>query len=340
MKNDRKLDHLKLAQKAQSDSNSVEKRFFYEPLLSGHPSQHLHNTPQSPLAMNFGEWHLKAPIWISSMTGGTGEAAFVNQNLARAAGEFGLGMGLGSCRPLLESDEFFQDFNLKPLMGTAPLFANFGIAQVESALLHEGGLDKILKVLERLRVDGVIIHINPMQEWFQPEGDRLVRSPLETVEEFLEEVQLPVMVKEVGQGMGPKSLEALMKLPLVAIEFAAFGGTNFSKLEILRSQYGEDHPHGQMAQVGHTAEQMVGYVNEIIRKQPQEPLVENYILSGGIKSFLDGYYLCQKLNACAIYGQAKIMLDHASQDYDNLATFIDGQIKGLEFAQSYLTVQN
>ncbi len=273
------------------------------------------------------------------MTGGTGEAANINKNLARVAQEFGLGMGLGSCRTLLDSDDSFKDFDLKGLMPDAPLLANFGIAQLEKALLNEKVLSRMQAVLEKLRVDGVIVHINPTQEWLQPEGDRLVHSPLEVIAEFLEKVDYPVIVKEVGQGMGPKSLEQLMRMPLAAIEFGAFGGTNFAKLESLRSTQGNGITQAELTNIGHTAQQMVEIVNDIKRMAPHEHFVDNFIISGGVKSFLDGFYLCEKLNACAIYGQAKMMLDHAADDYNLLANFVDGQVKGLEFATSYLTVR-
>lgn len=336
MKKDRKLDHILLADKAQVSKALADNRFNYEPLLAVHPSEHLHNSEKSPLSMQFASWNLRAPIWISSMTGGTGKAGFINRNLARAAGDFGLGMGLGSCRPLLDSDEFFDDFNLKSYMPHSPLMANFGVAQIEKALLNEKSFQKLVSVLERLKADGLIVHVNPMQEWFQPEGDRFVQKPLEVIEELLEKINLPIIVKEVGQGIGPRSLEALMRLPLAGIEFGAFGGTNFSQLEILR---GDNSSTEELARVGHTAVQMVEIINEIKRKHPQVHLVDNFIVSGGIKSFLDGFYLCEKLNACAIYGQAKTMLDHAAKDYDSFAKYIDGQVRGLEFAKSYLTIK-
>ena len=73
-----------------------------------------------------------------------------------------------------------------------------------------------------------------MQEWFQPEGDILSMSPIDTIQRFMDQFSLPLIIKEVGQGMGPESLKRLLQLPLPAIEFAAFGGTNFARVELLR----------------------------------------------------------------------------------------------------------
>jgi isopentenyl-diphosphate delta-isomerase len=327
---DRKIDHLQLATAAQTDISLVDQRFFYEPLLASHPKDF------SNLSLAFGPWSLKAPLWISSMTGGTEEAAHINKNLARVAGEFGLGMGLGSCRTLLDSSERVNDFKVKLFMPKAPLLVNFGVAQIEQELQRDRSLSRILRVVDLLDADGVIIHVNPLQEWFQLSGDNFLTPPIEVIEQFLQVVKLPTIVKEVGQGFGPKSMQALMKLPLVAIELGAFGGTNFSQLEELRAGIKE---HNSLSYVGHTALEMVEMVNAIKRQKPHEQMVDNFIISGGIKSFLDGFYLCQKLNACAIYGQAKIILEYARGEYDILAAFIEEQLNGYACATSFLEVK-
>ena len=111
------------------------------------------------------------------MTGGTGQARTINRNLAQACGEFSLGMGLGSCRPLLKSDKYFEDFNLRPIIGDkAPFYANIGIAQLEE-LIREDALYRIIDLVDKLQACGLIIHVNPLQEWFQPEGDRFCEAP-------------------------------------------------------------------------------------------------------------------------------------------------------------------
>src|SRR5690606_18585640 len=118
------------------------------------------------------------------------------------------------------------DFDWRQTIGSElPFYANLGIAQIE-VLLEERAIERVHALVERLGADGLIIHVNPLQEWFQPEGDRLRVSPLETIQRFLEIAPYPVIVKEVGQGMGPASLRALLTLPLAAVEFGAFGGTN------------------------------------------------------------------------------------------------------------------
>jgi len=327
---ERKLAHIDLAVEAQISSVLKDKRFNYEPLFESHP------TPgEGPKKKQFLGKTLKAPLWISSMTGGTGPARHINQNLARGAGEFGLGMGLGSCRSLLSSDEFFSDFDLRKHLGDQPLYANLGIAQVEQSLLTNSW-DKIENLVSRLKADGLIIHLNPMQEWFQPEGDLLKRSPLETIDQALEKNSFPLIIKEVGQGMGPKSLEALMTRKLEAIEFGAFGGTNFSRLEQLR-QTEDKKGFREMALVGHTAEEMVGFVNSAFKIKKNEINCKQFIISGGIQNALQGYDLMNRCMGNSVYGQAKAMLMAAKGEYSEFRAFLSSQLEGLAMAEKYLT---
>lgn len=326
----RKAGHIELSHQSQVGVEARDQRFNYEPMLSSHPR------PGAMLAKKFLGHAFLAPIWVSSMTGGTEKARTINHNLARACAEFGLGMGLGSCRPLLKSDESFDDFNVRPILGEGvPLFANLGIAQVER-LVFSGQKDQIHELVKKLDATGIIIHVNPLQEWMQPEGDRLQIAPITTIEEFLKDCPYPVIVKEVGQGMGPESMLALMKLPLAAIEFGAFGGTNFSYLEQLRDQTSRGRDLLPLALVGHTAQEMVGYVNEILTRYPEEVQCKEFIISGGVKTFMDGFHLMESCHGNAIYGQAKNMLDYALKDYRELSKYIKSQIEGLSVAKAYL----
>jgi isopentenyl-diphosphate delta-isomerase len=328
----RKKDHIDLALKSQIASENIDSRFYYEPMLAAHPSQPLKPFPFLGKTM-------KAPIWISSMTGGTGPARHINQNLARLCGEFGLGMGLGSTRQLLESNEFFADFDLRALIGNEqPFFINLGIAQIEK-LLTAKSFDKVETLVERLQADGMFIHVNPMQEWLQPEGDQISRPPTETIAEVLRIFKKQVIVKEVGQGFGPESIRALLQMPLAAIDFAAAGGTNFAKLELLRSVETKQQIFDSLSKVGHSAEEMVHLTNQAIAELGDKVKVQEIIISGGVKNFLDGYYLINKLNSRAVYGQGGVLLKYASESYESLKAFVESQIKGLELANAFLKVK-
>jgi isopentenyl-diphosphate delta-isomerase len=329
----RKKDHIELAFQSQIEDGKLDRRFYYEPLLSGHPKAGESN------AFQFLGKTLRTPIWVSSMTGGTELAKTINQNLARACNEFGMGMGLGSCRSLLYSDENLADFDVRKIIGIElPLYANLGIAQLEQ-LIKRNELFIIDNLLNKLKADGLIIHVNPLQEWLQPEGDRFETAPIETIKSVLEHADFPIIVKEVGQGMGYESLKALFQLPLEAIDFAANGGTNFAKVELLRSDKTKQEIYSQLAFVGHSAEDMAEMTKQIIEELGDGLKCKQVIISGGIHNFLDGYYLINKLPLPCVYGQASGFLKHARGAYDELKDYVDAQVQGLELANAFLKLR-
>jgi isopentenyl-diphosphate delta-isomerase len=321
---ERKGDHIELAAQARTGSVERDPRFNYEPLFFAHPSA------EEKWETRFLGFDLDYPIWVSSMTGGTAHARTINENLARLCGEFKLGMGLGSCRSLLKDLSRLEDFAVKRFLGAQPLFANIGVAQVEE-LVAAGQVDRIHELVAVTESDGLIVHINPLQEWFQPEGDRFSVSPFETLARFLGAVRYPVIVKEVGQGMGPRSLKALLELPIAGIELAAFGGTNFTLLEKLRGE--EERAREGFIHVGHTASEMVDILNALPFRKKE------FIISGGITTMLDGYELKARLKANAVIGMASAFLAPALADYDTLKRFFLAQREALLTAKSLLTAK-
>jgi len=281
---------------------------------------------------------MKVPVWVSSMTGGHALSGLINRNLARACHEFGMGMGLGSCRMLLSDDTFFEDFNVRSLIGEEqPLFANLGIAQVEE-MVDRKETDRLKKLVDRLKADGLVVHVNPLQEWVQREGNIIRHSPAETIEKLLVKIDFPLIVKEVGQGFGPQSIRAMLNLPLAALEFGAFGGTNFSKVENSRLEAQENQKHLPFVQVGVGADEMVDLINSMIL-QGEKFSCNQLIISGGIKDYLDGYYLTQKSILPAVYAQASMFLKYSQGEYAQLRQFISDQLEGYRMAKSYLTLK-
>ncbi len=321
---ERKGAHIELAHRAQTSTATVDSRFDYEPMFFTHP------TIEDSWATTFLGHSLQYPLWISSMTGGTDFAKKINQNLARLCGEYKLGMGLGSCRSLLYGEERFSEFAVRTFMHDQPLFANLGLAQVEELILQKNE-SLIHQMVSKLEASGLIIHINPLQEWFQPEGDRYKMSPIITLTRFMEKCSYPVIVKEVGQGMGPKSLKALLDLPIAGIELGAFGGTNFTMLESLRTK--ESETKKPFISVGHTASEMVDILNGL------NPQNKEFIISGGIKNVLDGYELKTKLRAPSVIGQAQAFLNPAIEGYDALETYFISLRESLLTARGILSVR-
>lgn len=312
-------------------TSTGDQRFNYEPLLGTHQN--------TAVPIDFLGKEIKQSLWISSMTGGSEAANKINKLLAEACAEFGLGMGLGSCRTLLESDEFFDDFNLRPVIGNdLPFYANLGIAQIEKILQTKEG-NRIHDLVDKLGADGLFIHVNPTQEWLQPEGDMFTRPAIETISELIDLVnnKYKLFVKEVGQGFGPKSLEKLFKLKIDGLEFGAFGGTNFASIEIMRNQQGHTDFMYPLATFGHNAYEMVEMINKIVTKN--QVYCKQIIVSGGIKNFLDGYYLTQKSSLPAVYGMAGVILRHAISSRKDLFDFIKAEIEGFKYAKNFLEIR-
>lgn len=298
----------------------------------------------SPLPANkdlanvtIGNKTMNYPIWISSMTGGTKLANSINKRLAEICGKYGLGMGLGSCRQLLDSDQYFGDFDVRELMPEQPLFANLGIAQVEQ-LLEKNELEKITTLISKLRADGLIVHVNPLQEWLQPEGDKINHSPIETITSLLSEINIPIIVKEVGQGFGKNSMKELLALPLEAVDFAANGGTNFAKLELYRSDEIRQDVFQNISLLGHDAESMVHWANEL-KEDGSKIETKRLIISGGVKNFLDGYYYTQLSSIPSVYAMASGFLKYALESLESLDKFTSLQIEGFKMANAMLRIR-
>ncbi len=327
----RKKDHIDLAFLSQTVERDT--RFYYEPFLSAHPLNE--SIPKTVIAGKT----LSMPLWISSMTGGTEKAGIINKNLAKACREFGMGIGLGSCRIILTDNAYLGDFNIRKYLGDdLPLFANLGIAQVEE-LLEKNKLELIGELIRKVEADGLIIHVNPLQEWLQPEGDLIRFSPIDTIKRLLDKVDVKIIVKEVGQGFGPRSFRELFQLPVEAIEFGAHGGTNFSALELHRQEEQTKNQLEPLAMIGHSATEMMDYANQALDELGSRALCRNIIASGGVKNFLDGYYLIRTSKANSVYAQASAFLKHATGEYEQLKTYCELQRKGLQTCYQYLEIK-
>lgn len=320
----RKRDHIQMADVAQTPLSSLDTRFNYEPLFFSHPELES-NSPIHIFGHNF-----QYPFWISSMTGGTEYAYTINQNLAKLCGKYGLGMGLGSCRSLLDSNDRIKDFSVRPLMNNQPLYANLGIAQIEECL-ERNASSQIDHMVARLEANGLIIHLNPLQEWFQSEGDRYKVSPLITLTKLLDTARYPVIVKEVGHGMGPKSLKALLDLPLKGIEFGAFGGTNFSLLENIRKE--TNSSMAPFINVGHSAMEMIEFLNSLPNNK------KDFIISGGVKNALDAYQMLETLKSPAVVGMAHPFLNPALESFESLEKFFLSMKEAFLVAKSLLKLK-
>jgi isopentenyl-diphosphate delta-isomerase len=172
------------------------------------------------------------PLFISSMTGGYADAGPVNAVIAEFCEAENLPFGVGSQRAMLEDESLMDTFSVvREKAPNAFICSNIGGAQLI------GGLDpkKITKLIDSIKADAIIVHLNPLQELMQPEGDRGFKGILDGIEQLVEDTELPVIVKETGAGISEHTARRLLNVGVEVIDVAGAGGTSWAKVENFRS---------------------------------------------------------------------------------------------------------
>ena len=189
------------------------------------------NLNEVDLSLNIYDRQLKAPILISSMTGGTPEAANLNRTLASAAQEARVAMGLGSQRAALEQPELTYTFKVRKYAPDIFLLANIGAVQLN----YGYGIEHCYRAVEMVEADALILHFNALQEAIQPEGDTNFSGLLNKIEKICQGLTVPVVAKEVGWGFSEKAARQLADAGIAAIDVAGAGGTSWSQVEMYRA---------------------------------------------------------------------------------------------------------
>jgi len=173
---------------------------------------------------------LAAPLLISSMTGGADQARDINLHLAEAAQSLGIAMGLGSQRAALERGELADTYRVRSVAPDILLFANVGAVQLN----YGYGADEIRRAVDMIEADAVFLHLNALQEAVQAEGDRNWRGLLGKIEALVPAIAVPVVVKEVGNGIAAPLVRRLADAGVAAVDVAGAGGTSWSEVEAHR----------------------------------------------------------------------------------------------------------
>jgi isopentenyl-diphosphate delta-isomerase len=174
---------------------------------------------------------LRAPLLISSMTGGTEAARTINRNLARAAQAAGIAMGLGSQRAAIENPALAPTYQVRDLAPDILLFANLGAVQLN----YGYGVDHCRRAVEMVEADALILHLNALQEAVQPGGDGNWKGLLRRIEAVCRALPVPVVVKEVGWGLSERVARQLAEAGVAALDVAGAGGTSWSEVEARRA---------------------------------------------------------------------------------------------------------
>jgi isopentenyl-diphosphate delta-isomerase len=228
------------------------------------------------LGTNFLGKRLKAPLLISSMTGGFDMARKVNRNLAAAAQKLGLAMGVGSQRVAIEEPAAADSFKVRDLAPDILLLANLGAVQLN----YSYGVEQCRKAVAMIGADGLILHLNVLQEAAQPEGNRNFKGLARRIAEVCRELDVPVIAKEVGFGISADAALRLKQAGVKAIDVAGRGGTSWYAVEAKRAARKGQPLELTFADWGIPTEEALIQVR---RALPDMELVA----SGGIRNGLD-----------------------------------------------------
>jgi isopentenyl-diphosphate delta-isomerase len=303
----RKSDHIRinLTEDVRSDrTNGLERYHFIHRAL---PDLDL---DQVDLSLDLFGRHLKAPLLISSMTGGTQEAAAINFTLARAAQSAGLAMGLGSLRAAIEDPSLAPTYQVRRETPDILLFANLGAIQLN----YDYGVDECRRAVEMVEADGLILHLNPLQEALQAGGNTHFAGLLRKIEAVCRALPVPVIAKEVGWGISGEVAYELVTAGVSAIDVAGAGGTSWSQVEMFRA------PDESLARVaacfrdwGIPTAESIGMVHAVARDLP-------IFASGGLHDGVD-VAKCIALGA-TMGGMAGPFLKAAAQSDEAVARLI------------------
>ncbi|MFC2058369.1 type 2 isopentenyl-diphosphate Delta-isomerase [Chloroflexota bacterium] len=175
---------------------------------------------------------LNTPIIISSMVGGIEAAKPINRNLAEAAQALGMAMGLGSQRAAIEDASVAATYQVRDVAPDILLFANLGAVQLNNGY----GVSECRRAVEMIEADGLILHLNPLQEALQHDGNTNFSGLLRKIEQVCRKLSCPVIVKEVGWGISENVARKLAEAGVAGIDVAGMGGTSWSEVERFRAR--------------------------------------------------------------------------------------------------------
>ena len=266
---------------------------------------------------------LAAPLIISSMTGGTPEAEAINCSLAEAAQAAGIGMALGSQRAAVEDASLEPTYRVRHLAPDILLLANLGAVQLN----YGYGLDECRRVVDMIEADALILHLNPLQEALQPQGNTNFAGLLPKIEAVCRALRVPVVVKEVGWGISQQVARRLADAGVAAIDIAGAGGSSWSEVERHRARTEhERHVASAFAAWGlPTAESL------LMAKEgaPGVPI----IASGGIRDGIDiAKAIALGAAACGVAGPFLPAASRSAAAATQLAAVLIDQLRVAMFA--------
>jgi len=272
-----------------------------------------------------------APIIIDSMTGGTDEASVINSRLGELAVKYGFGMGVGSQRAGLKSEDLAATYSIaRKSAPNAFLIANIGGAQLAKGFT----IDEAKTIVNMIKANALVVHLNPLQELVQPEGEPRYKGVLAKISELAKIIDVPVIVKEVGAGISKEVAIKLEMANVSAINIAGAGGTSWAGVEKLRAESLKDDLKNHLGEMFWdwgipTAASLIE-----VRRAVKLPL----IASGGLRNGLEAAK-CIALGA-NMTAMAYPFLQAASQSRESLFAFADTLLAELKSTMFLVGAKN
>lgn len=225
---DRKLEHIELALARRSQ---LDLRYF-DQWVYEHEALPEIAMEEIDLSCQFLGKKLAAPLLISCMTGGTGSATQINRHLAEAAERAGIALGVGSQRKAIEKPETSSTFRVRDHAPTVALLGNLGAVQLNYGF----GVAECRQAIAMIDADALALHLNPLQEAIQPEGQTNFKGLLDKIGHLVHELEWPIVVKEIGCGLSAATGKALAERGVRWVDTAGVGGTSWARIEGARAQ--------------------------------------------------------------------------------------------------------
>lgn len=230
--NDRKQDHLRIL---RHDKDCDRRKYYFDAIRLSHRALPEIDFDDVDTRITFMGKPLSFPLLISCMTGGSGEELLqINRRLAAAAEATGVAMGTGSQRVMIEDDDARESFMLRREAPTTLLFGNLGAIQLNYGITPE----RCAQLISETGMDALCLHLNPLQEAVQPEGNTRFRGITDRIHDVVSTLEVPVIVKEVGAGISLEDALILLETGVRYIDVAGAGGTSWSRIEHRRDDTG------------------------------------------------------------------------------------------------------
>lgn len=273
--NSRKLEHIRILQ--QDQDTDRDWRYFDRIRLRHRALPEVSLADIDPSIEFFGK-KLSFPLLISSMTGGDDELLRkINTNLAIGAEATQVALAVGSQRVMFTNPQAEASFRLRQHAPSTLMFANLGAVQLNYGF----GLQQCQQAVDTLGADALYLHLNPLQEAIQPEGDTDFSNLAERIGEVSSGLSVPVILKEVGAGLAPEDIALGLSQGVKTFDLAGCGGTSWSRIEHHRQSADQPHELGMLFQDwGIPTPEALRLARPYMKKA-------NFIASGGLRSGVD-----------------------------------------------------